>query len=285
MAFEKVVSGLLWTLTAENDSLNYDQAGLVTGGTGVIATHDHIMSNHKFWDHCVYTTDSMAVSGGATGGSYTITIVGTVAGFTGLPIARLSDIGPNSPDSEVIPNLHNSTGSIIPTGLSVVQGNTGAITVSVFVDAKTNRGVLSGGATGGDRVLEGVLRTEDALQVDATRTTSVPGGTTFSNTGGMHKMRFWDQAMYWVKTFITDGTWEVDIVGKTHEGTTITMARTGTGGTIAATEDHCMIPIPSLNFAGQSFPPVETIWTEVGASTGGISASVIFSAKTSRGIL
>ena len=286
MAYDKTVTGKLFSGSANENLYICDT---VTGSHGPYVVHgvtgratgssQNPMSGHEIWDFAAYTI-GCTVAGGATGGSYTIVLTGTAAGYTGLPIAHAT-LGPNS---LVVPMTNYfGSASIVPTGLSIVQGATGLLSYDLYFDAKGYRGTLSNVSKHSSRTIQGAIETVASLDADRTDAISVAGTT--ANSMGMHKLKMIDHPMYWlvIGAGLT-GTWEVDLVAPVQGGATgltVSVAQTGTGGSVAATEDLCKVPITPTHSAGCQPTPTQVIWTEVTA--GGISASVIVAAKTGRG--
>ena len=288
MAFSKVVEARCWGVTSQNSDTR------VTMGDSAADVFTAIVNPLRgtlVWDDCVYVLNKLAVAGGATGGSYTVTIeTDAVVGNTGLPIASLAGIGPNSPSSIVLTNLHNSPGSPLPTHMFIDQTATGgAITFDCYVFAKQYRGVLGTvGSNSSERVIQGnMIRGTSyaggpftsAKGFDADETITV-GGASCSNLG-LHRIRLWDRAFYWVRAGNSiAGTHNVDIIGTIH-GLTFSIAGTtsGTAGVLNVADERLAL----ASYCGGLSPnPSAIIWTEVTA--GGVSdARVIVLAKTGRG--
>ena len=243
----------------------------------------------------MYVLHDVVVAGGATGGSYTVTIeTDAVVGYTGLPIARLTGIGPNSATTLVLDNLHQSPGSPLPTHIFIDQTATGGgLNFQCHALAKQYRGVLgTPGSNTSERVIQGTMlrgasyaggpfTSGAGMTVDETFT--IDGTSTQISGLGMRNMRLWDRAFYWVQAGNSiSGTHNVDIVGLL-DGTTFTIASTdlGTPATGQLNVANERLPLAS-NFYGSSPNPARIIWTEV--SAGGVSdARVIVLAKSGRG--
>lgn len=287
MAFTKVVEARLWGVTTQNSDLRFtvgdSAAGTFTGRVNPL-------KGTLVWDECVYVLTGVVVAGGATGGSYTITIeTDAVVGYTGLPIARVVGIGPNSPAQIVLTNMHNSAGSPLPTHMFIDQTATGGgITLQCYAMAKQYRGTLgTPGINSSERVIQGTLirgasfaggpfTDSRGMTEDATFTLGTSG-----NDLGMRRMRLWDKAFYWAQAGNSvAGTHNVDIIA-TIGGATFSVAgtTTGTAGVLDAANER--LPLFS-NLGGASPNPTAIIWTEV--SAGGISdARVVVLAKSGRG--
>jgi hypothetical protein len=285
MGFDKTVNARIWGVTSQNADVRL-LVGDSSGGT--FTRRVNPLRGTLVWDRCMYILTHVAVAGGATGGSYTITVeTDAVDGYTGLPIARVTGVGPNSASSFALTNLHNSPSSPVPTHLFIDQTATGgAITVQCTAIAKQYRGTLgTAGAKTAERVLQGTmfrgasfvggpLSDSRGMTEDATFAL----GTSGSNLG-LNRMRLWDTAFYWAQNGTSvAGTHDVDIIG-TINGRTFSVATTGTGGALDAANER--LPLAS-NYFGQSPNPTHIIWTEV--NSGGVSdARVIALVKSGRG--
>ena len=260
----------LWGVTSQNSD-----ARITTGDSsgGTFTGRANPLRGTLVWDDCIYVLNKLAVAGGATGGSYTITIeTDAVVGYTGLPIARTVSIGPNSPSSMVLTNLHNSPGSPLPTHMNIDQTATGgAITFDCYAFAKQYRGMLgTPGLNTSERVIQGTLlrgasytggpfTDSRGMTEDATFTL----GTTGTDLG-MRRARVWDRAFYWAQAGNSvAGTHNVDIIA-TINGLTFSVAGTTTGtvGVLDAANER--LPLFS-NCGGTSPNPTAIIWTEVTA--------------------
>ena len=242
-----------------------------------------------FWDRCMYVMTGISINGGATGGSFTVTVeTDAIRGYTALPIAR-TRLGPLSTGTLVMDSLHRSAGSPVPTHLRVDQtvanaGSTQAGSFQVHCVAKQYRGVLgTQGARTSERILQGSLAGNQAATSaagDFTTDTTLVIGTTDTSIG-MGRMRLWDAAMFWAICGSTiTGTWEVDIVG-TVGGRTVSIATSGTTGNIATVGDKFALANAAY---GQCVNPTRIIVTEV--SAGSIAAlEVVGIAKSGRGSL
>lgn len=289
MAFSKVVETRLWGFTSQNSDVRLT-VGDSSGGT--FTGRANPLRGTLVWDEAMFVLTKVAVAGGATGGSYTITLeTDAVVGYTGLPIAGVSAVGPNSPGRIVLTNLHRSPGAPLPTHIFVDQTATGgAITFECWALAKQYRGTLgTPGLNTSERVIQGTMIrgasyaggpfTSGAGFIDDE---TVQVGNSFSDLG-MRRIRLWDRAFYWVQAGNSiSGTHDADIIA-TVDGLTFTVASTVgvNGGPLSAANER--LPLQS-NFFGQSPNPSALIWTEV--SAGGVSdARVILLAKTGRGSL
>ena len=289
MAFTKVTETRLWGVTSQNSdtriTMGDSSAGTFTGRANPLR-------GTLIWDDCTYVLTGVAVAGGATGGSYTVTIeTDAVVGYTGLPIARVSAIGPNSPAQIVLTNMHNSPGSPLPTHIFIDQTATGgALTFQCYSMAKQYRGTLgTPGLNTSERVIQGtMLRGASFTGGPFTDSRGMTEDATFTlgTTGtdlGMRRMRLWDRAFFWAQAGNSvAGTHNVDIIA-TLGGATFSVAgtTTGTAGVLDAANER--LPLASY-LGGMSPNPTAIIWTEVTA--GGISdARVIVLAKSGRGSL
>lgn len=246
------------------------------------------MRGTLLWDKAMYVLNDVAVAGGATGGTYTITVMtNAVRGFTNLPIAQVALVGPNSPTTLNMDNLHQSPGSPIATHVEITQVNGGGgLTMTMDVVGKQYRGTL--GTPGGtaERVLQGIMlkgnsagyATGDDKGVLVSSTFTL--GTSGSNLG-MNRMHLWDNAFFWaVAGESISGAWDVDIVGKVS-GTTTAIASSGVGGALTAAGQKVVL---ANSFYGQAIVPTAIIYTE--ETAGGVSDSrVVMLAKGGRGSL
>lgn len=288
MGFEKVVDARIWGVTTQNSTLR-TVAGDSTGGT--FTGRVNPLKGSLMWDRAMFVLQNVAVAGGATGGSYTVTIeTDAVSGYTGLPIARKADIGPNSPTTIVMDNLHQSGACPMPTHLYIVQDAAGGgITLTCDVVAKQYRGFLGSPASNtSERIIQGTMFRGASFSggycvsgkgIDSDETITL--GTS-SSTLGLHRMRMWDHALFWsVSGESAAGGHDVDIVA-TVGGATVSVASTGTGSAIGATGGW-KEAIPNLLY-GPIPNPTAIIWTEV--SAGGVSdARIVCLAKSGRGSL
>jgi len=290
MAFSKVVEARLWGVTTQNSDARIT-TGDSSGGTFTPIVNP--LRGTLLWDRCMYVLRGVAVAGGATGGSYAVTIqTDAVVGYTALPICSVV-LGPNSAATVVMGSSHNSPGSPLPTHMFIDQTATGGgLSLQCHVIAKQYRGVLGSPASNtSERIIQGTMLRGASysggpftdgrgMTEDATFTLGTSGSAL-----GLHRMRLWDTAFYWAVNGVSvAGTHDVDIISSVG-GTTFSVASTnqvgGAGGAVSAAGEK--VPIAS-NFGGQSPNPTAIIWTEVGA--GGISdARVVVLAKSGRGSL
>lgn len=282
MAFDKAVEARLWGVTNQNADLRVT-VGDSSGGT--FTGRANPLRGTLLWDRCMYVLTGVSVAGGATGGSYTVTIeTDAVVGYTGLPIARAA-IGPLTPGVVVMDNLHNSPGSPLPTHIFIDQTATGGgIWFQSHALARQYRGTLSTpGVNTAERVLQGTMllgrsgggfADSRGMTEDATFTLGTTGSAL-----GLNKMRLWDTAFFWAVAGVSiAGTHDVDIVGRVG-GNTVTIATTGVGGALNVAGEKLAV---ANNFYGQTPNPTQIIWTEVTA--GGVSdARVVMVAKSGRG--
>lgn len=272
--FGKVVEAQLWGVTSQNSDLRMPM-GNSTGGTFTGKVNP--LRGTLVWDECAYVLTGVSVNGGATGGSYTVTIeTDAIAGYTALPIARAT-LGPNSVAPVIMDNLHQSQGSPLPTHLNIDQTASGAASFQCHVLAKQYRGVLgTAGNKTSERILQGSLVSIATISAD---TTFILGTTDMDL--GMGRMRLWDKAFFWgIAGSTITGTWDVDIVGRIG-GQTTSIASTGVAGALT-TQGH-KIALAN-NFYGLAFNPTQVIVTEVSAGTMQI-ADVVGVAKSGRGSL
>lgn len=285
MGFEKVVDARIFGVTVQTPDVRMT-AGDSTGNT--FTGRRNPLKGSLLWDSALYVLQNVAVAGGATGGSFTVTIeTDAVKGYTGLPIARAT-LGPNSATTIVMDNLHQSPSSPLPTHMFIDETAAGGgVTLTCDVIAKQYRGFLgSPGAATAERILQGTMLKgnsagfevgDDAgISVDVTFAL----GTSGSNLG-MHRMRHWDHALYWAVAGVSiAGAHDIDIVAEVG-GATVSIASTGTGGALDVAGEKLAL---ASNFYGQSPNPTAIIWTE--ESAGGVSdARVVMLAKSGRGSL
>lgn len=286
MGFEKVVDARCWGVTTQNTDLRFTMGDSVSD---TFTARDNRLRGTLCWDDCMFVLQNVSVAGGATGGSYTITIeTDAVIGYTGLPIARATDVGPNSATTVIMDNLHQTKAAPLPTHMFIDQTATGgAITFTCDVLAKQYRGTLGTAGQGtAERVLQGNMIKGSSDTVDFSGDEGMTGDDTFTfgtsgSNLGMHRMRLWDHAFFWAVAGNTiGGTHDADVIA-TVGGATVTIATTGTGGAINVADEKLAI---ANQFYGQSPNPSGIIWTEVTA--GGVSdARVVMMAKSGRGTL
>jgi len=284
MNFGKVKETRLWGVTAQFSDVRLP---IGDSAAGTHTSFANPLRGTLFWDRCQYILSGVTVNGGATGGSFTVTIeTDALRGYTALPIARLR-LGPNSTGRIVMDSLHRSAGSPTPTHLriedTITAGATQALSFQVHCFAKQYRGVLGSGGGTSERILQGSLagnQSATSAGGDFTTDTTLVVGISDTNIG-MNRMRLWDNAMFWAIAGSTiTGTWEVDVVG-TCAGGTFTIATTGTTGNIATIGDKFALANATY---GQAVNPTRVIVTEVSAGT--INAlEVVGIAKSGRGSL
>ncbi len=284
MSWEKVVNTRIWGVTTQDTDVRLPIGDSVSDAH---TQRPNPLRGSLFWDRCMYVLQDVAVSGGATGGSYTITVeTDAVVGYTGLPIARIAAVGPNSDATLILDSLHQSPASPMPTHLHIDETATGTgITLNCWVIAKQYRGVLGSPAVAtAERVMMGNMIKGTSDTIDFSGDEGVSADTTFtlgtSGTAlGLGKMRLWDNAFYWAVSGNTEaGEHDVDIIS-TVGGVTVSIASTGTGGALGVPDAKIAL---ANNFYGQTPNPSAIIWTEVGA--GGVSDfRVVVLAKSGRG--
>jgi hypothetical protein len=242
------------------------------------------------WDRAMYVLQNVAVAGGATGGSYTVTIeTDAVVGFTGLPIARAT-LGPNSATTVIMDSLHQSAASPLPTHMNIDQTAAGALTLTCDVIAKQYRGTFgTAGANTAERVLQGVMIRGNSSTSDFSGDEGFNASATFTlgtsgSLMGLNRMRHWDNALFWVVGGSqTDGAYDVDIISSVG-GNTVTIATTGVGGALdVAGDSSSQRTALSNNFYGQCPNPSAIIWTEETAGDGVSDVSIVMLAKSGRG--
>ena len=274
--YGKVVDARVWGITTQIDDVRLP-IGDSTGGTHT--SRPNPLRGTLLWDQCLYVLTGVSVGGGATGGSFTVTIeTDALAGYTGLPIARAT-LGPVSPTTVVMDSLHHAPCSPMPTHLNInatitTPGSTQSVRLQCHAIAKQYRGSLSTqGNKTAERVLQGSLCGPAAYTVD----TTLVLGSTDTNIG-MGNMRLWDNAMFWVIGTTITGTWDADVVGRVG-GATVTIASSGAAGTLTSSVE--IAPLVN-NFYGQAINPTHVIITEVSAGTLS-TGEVVGIAKSGRG--
>ena len=286
MSFDKTVNARVWGVTNQNADTRMP-IGDSTGNAHTSFANP--LRGTALWDECIYVLRGVSVAGGATGGSYTVTVESdaAVVGYTGLPIARATGIGRNTASALVLTNLHNSGASPVPTHINIDQTATGGgIWFQCWAIARQYRGVLgTPGSASSERILSGTMLRAASYSggamvsgkgFDSDETIAV--GASFS-TRGMHRMRYWDHAFFWaVAGNSVSGSHDVDIVGSVG-GSTFAIATTGVGGAVDAADEVVAI---ASNCGGGSPNPSAMIWTEV--TSGGVSdARIVMMAKSGRG--
>ena len=293
MAFDKVVEAQGWSITNQNSSARLTM-GNSAGGT--FTSKPNPLKGTLVWDDCFYVLQGVSVAGGATGGSYTVTLeTDAVVGYTGLPIAASGVIGPLTKQTVLLSNLHQSPGSPLPTHLNIVQTATGGgIWFTCEMVAKQYRGTLA---------TPGLNTSERIIQGNLVRGASFAGGKFVSGKGfvadetvsltgnsasdlGMRRMRLYDRAFYWVVGGNSrSGSHDISILGKAPASgvTFIIASTTGTSAGTGLTAATRVSALGSLLF-GASPNPTAIIWDTIAA--GGVSdARVVVLAKTGRGSL
>jgi hypothetical protein len=236
----------------------------------------------------MYVLQNVAVAGGATGGSYTITVqTDAVSGYTGLPIATVN-LGPNSPTTVNMDNSHNTPASPLPTHIFIDQtGAGGAVTFTCHVLAKQYRGTLgTPGANTSERILGGTMiqGTSDTKDFSGDEGANASDTFTLGTSGsnlGMNRMRLWDTALFWAVAGNTvSGTHDVDIISSAG-GVTTSVASTGVAGALNVAGEKLALASP---FYGQCPKPSAIIWTAV-TGDGVSDFRVVMLAKGGRGSL
>lgn len=285
MGFEKVVETEIFGVTSQASDVRLP-IGYSSGGTHTSKANP--LKGSLMWDRAMYVLQNVSVTGAATGGSFTVTIeTDAVSGYTGLPIAQAT-LGPNSATTVVMDNLHQSAASARPTHLMIDEtAGAWAVTLTCDVIAKQYRGFLgSPAAATSERILQGTM--VNGSSISGGYFTDGKGfdsgtfnvGTSATNVG-MHRMRLWDNALFWVVAGESvSGSHDVDIIAEVG-GVTTSIASTGTGGALNVAGEKLAL---ANNFYGQCPNPTAIIWTEV--TGGGVSdARVVVMAKGGRGSL
>lgn len=285
--FSKVVETRIFGATTQNSDVRLP-IGDSSGGT--FTSRANPLRGTLFWDDIMFVLRKVAVAGGATGGSYTITVeTDAIAGYTGLPIARATGVGPNSPVTVVMDNLHKSKAGPLPTHLFIDQTATGGgFTGELWVIAKQYRGTFgTPGAKTAERILQGNLFRGNSADRKFGDDKGVSADTTFTigtsaNDLGSSRIRLWDAANFWFVAAgnTLSGTHDMNIIARIG-GATVTVATTGVGGALSAAGQKVAI---ANNFYGQCPNPSHVIWDVV--SAGGVSdGRVVGIMKTGRGSL
>lgn len=289
MGFDKTVNARLWGVTTQASELR-TVTGDSTGGT--FTNRVNPLRGSLFWDRGMYVLQNVAIAGGATGGSFTVTIeTDAVAGQTGLPIARASGLGPNSATTIIMDSLHQSPATPLPTHMFIdeVAGG-GGITLTCDVIAKQYRGTLgTPGAGTSERILQGtVVRGVSATGTQFVSGTGFNASETVAMSGvsasdlGMGRMRLWDNAMFWAVAGVSvDGGYDIDMISSVG-GNTVSVASTGTGGLLTGVSRAIRVAIAN-NFYGQCPNPTAMIWTETSAGDGISDMRIVGIAKSGRG--
>jgi len=283
--YAKVVESRVMGVSVQNSDSRLP-IGDSSGGT--FTSRINPLRGTLLWDRCTFVLHKVAVAGGATGGSYTLTLqTDAVSGYTGLPIAEVAGVGPNSASTIVFDSLHQSPSSPMPTHVNIDQTAAGGgITFDLFCFAKQYRGHMGSPAAGtAERIIMGNLIRGVSSTSDFSGDEGVSADTTFAlgtsgSQMGMQNMRLWDNALYWgVAGNTIAGTHDVAVVG-TVGGTTFVIAEShASSGVINVADERFAL----LNrHYGLSPNPSHVIWTEVTA--GGVSDfRVVVLAKSGRG--
>lgn len=287
LGFDKVKEHRMWGVTNQNSSTRLT-IGDSTGGT--FTAKSNPLRGTLVWDDCLYVLHGVSVAGGATGGSYTITVeTDALSGYTGLPIARALLVGPLTKTTVVMENLHASPGSPLPTHVNINQVATGGgIWFQMHAIAKQYRGTLSTPGGTAERVIQGtMLRGNSAGGFASDAGIAASATFTLGTTGSkvsLDKMRLWDRSFFWVQTGVSlSGTHDVNIVTKSLSlaGKTFTIASTGSTGNVSVASTRTAI---RSTVGGLGPSPTQILWQVV--SAGGVSdARVIVLAKSGRGTL
>ncbi len=285
MGFEKIVESRIWGVTTQNSDLR-TVTGESSGGT--FTNKINPLRGTLMWDKCMYVLQNVSVAGAAVGGSYTVTIeTDAVAGVTGLPIARVIGLGPNSATTIEMDSLHQSSASPLPTHMNIDQTATGGgLTLTCDVIARQYRGTFgTAGAGTSERILQGTMIRGLSNTPDFEGDEGFPGDVTFTlgtsgSLMGLNRLRHWDNAMFWViANGAVDGTVDVDIISSVG-GNTVSIATTGVGGAVTTIGDRIAL---ANNFYGQCPTPEAIIWTEVTGTDGVSDPQIVMIAKSGRG--
>lgn len=292
MSFEKVVQDRLFGVTNQNSSVRLPVGD---SSAGTFTSKVNPMKGTLLWDTAMYILHGVSVAGGATGGSYTLTLqTDAVSGYTALPIASAT-AGPLTKRTVILSSSHQSAASPLPTHLDINQtASGGGIWAQCYVLAKQYRSVLgSPAAKTSERIIMGdmlvgssankTFATDAGIGADITFTLGTSGSAV-----GLHRMRLWDKALFWVVAGNSiAGTHDVDIVstigvtGSALTGRTFSIASTGVAGALDTAGEKIAL---TNAFFGPTANPTHIIWTQVTA--GGVSdARVVVLAKTGRGSL
>lgn len=273
MAREKVIRAPLYQVATQTGDLTIGVGGTSLSGAAA-TTAINPMVGDRLWNSV-----AAAVYAPTYGGSWTVSILGTVAGITQFTLASSALIGTNSDLNFPLTNTC-STGAM-PTPTHVLWDNTaaGGITGTVNVVAKTYRGSLSSGPSNSFRVVEGILYTTTATGGSISATTTIDlsanpaSGGTFGNYMGLDKYYLWDACNFYVDAVIGAGTWAVDVIGLVG-GQTCTLAKTAT---LTATTKTGL----TNQFDGPTPRPSQIIFTEVTGGSATFRVAAI--AKAHRG--
>lgn len=286
MSFERTKDVRLFGVTNQNSTVRMT-AGDSSGGT--FTKQNNPFRGALVWDDLNFVLQGVSVAGGATGGSYTITIHSdAVLGYTGLPIAQAAGIGPNSKGTIVMESQHGAKCGVLPTHIFINQtASGGGIWFQCQAIGRWERGTFgTRGIKTSERVIQGTMlrgtSTSGQFASDAgiAASTTFTLGTTGSNLG-TNRLRYWDNAMFWaVAGNSVSGTHDISIVGKIG-GKTFTIATSGTGGALSSAGQKLAI---GSSFHGPSVTPTQILWTVV--SAGGVSdARVVGVFKSRRGTM
>lgn len=283
MKLDKVVDSKMWGVTTQNSDVFLPVGD---SASGTFTKRINPLRGTLLWDRGMLVLRNVAVAGGATGGSYTITaLTDAVRGYTQLPLAVATGVGPNSPASIPMQSLHQSSALPLPTLLHINQTATGGgITLNCNVIAKQYRGTLGTAGGTSERIIQGNMIRGVSSSSDFSGDEGVSADTTFvfgtsGSSLGMHRMRLWDTALFWAVAGQTvAGTHDADVIANVG-GASVSVATTGAAGAINAVGEKVAL---ANQFFGQCPNPSGIIWTEVTA--GGVSDfRVVMLAKTGRG--
>lgn len=284
MILDKVVDARIWGVTNQNSAVTLTATGDTASNT--FTPNKNPLRGSRLWDECTYVLTGVSVAGGATGGSYNVTVSATIDGVNACKIAQnATTIGPNSPATIILDNVHQSKASPLPNRMAISQAAAGGgIWFQMYVIAKQYRGVLgSPSISSAERIIEGTFirgnsstpwfSGDEGANASATFTLGTSGTHL-----GMNRMRLWDTALFWAVAGATlNGTATCSMVS-TVGGSTVTIAATGAAAIGVASEVEQM---PLVTY-GPCPNPTQIIWTKVTGD--GISDfRVIGIAKTGRG--
>lgn len=271
MSFERTRQNRVWGVTNQNSTVRMVM-GDSSGGTFTKMVNP--FRGALVWDDLMFVLQGVSVAGGATGGSYTVTIhTDAIIGYTGLPVAATATIGPNSPKTIVFENSHFARCGALPTHMLVTQtASGGGIWFQCHAMGRWERGTFgTRGIKTSERVIQGTMLRGTSAQgqfgddAGLSASTVLTLGTTGTNLG-TNRLRLWDSAMFWAVAGNTiSGSHDLNIIAKVG-GTTATIATTGLGGALSSAGQKIAI---GSSFHGLCPTPTQIIFKI--ASAGGVS--------------
>lgn len=300
MAYEKIVTGSLGSVTQLQSAVTIEVGGSSAGGT--LTRGINPLVGHKYWDSAAYWVECIG-----NNSLTTISIHGNVLG-TSFPIARRA-ISSTISGATTIPTTTGSGGTVRPHAIEYgfVSG-TSITSITPYVMAKSNKGLAAGQGFGQDRVVEHAILavgnslltgsgtngkeyvltnyvvgiTADKTLVLAAGQSLLTGLSAIYSLGGLARMKQWDHCDYYFNSLGTSGNWTINIqaviLGKT---VTCSSLATGAMGTTATGLTRLAF---TNQFNGPQPTPTQIFVDNIGGGVSAQFAGTVYAvAKTSRG--